>query len=280
MQRSVLFLLGIFALTASRASAELVIDHDATIDHTVDEDVRIIDGASGPTRVDILEPADVHSNLRTYGSCIVNMMGGTVRGDMETHDTSTVSVSAGSFGLSLQAFDSSTLNVSAGFSEVLRASDQAMVSLSGGFYEIIGAAGSSTMHVSGGDNISSLAATDASRVAISGGSFRHFYAGGSYGGPHTSVITVQGVGFNYPLGAIADASGRLTGTLANGDPLDVTYEVYSPASIVLVPEPSPEVFWTTAMLGLMLYSRHRIGARVLAPFAESRDGVTVHGYAG
>lgn len=37
------------------------------------------------------------------------------------------------------------------------------------------------------------------------------------------MITVVGTGFNYPLGYIADTSGAITGTLANGDPFDVPF---------------------------------------------------------
>ncbi len=78
---------------------------------------------------------------------------------------------------------------------------------------------------------------DSSVFTVSGGAILSMSAG-KESGTHDCVITVDGSGFNYPYGPIPDASGTLTGTLASGDPISAAFEIYSDASIVLVPEPS------------------------------------------
>ncbi len=53
-----------------------------------------------------------------------------------------------------------------------------------------------------------------------------------------SILTIEGIGFNYPYGVIASSTGRLTGTLSNGDPIDNLFNVHGEASIVLIPAPA------------------------------------------
>jgi len=53
-----------------------------------------------------------------------------------------------------------------------------------------------------------------------------------------SMIQVNGTGFNYPYGSIGDVTGHLTGTLWNGNTIDVDFSRVGGGSIVLaLPEP-------------------------------------------
>jgi hypothetical protein len=66
-----------------------------------------------------------------------------------------------------------------------------------------------------------------------------------------TVLYVVGSGFNYPLGAIPDASGVLTGVLADGSPIDTSFSIHPGDGhrLVLVPEPS-----TGLLLGFGLFA--------------------------
>ena len=63
-----------------------------------------------------------------------------------------------------------------------------------------------------------LVGTDDSRTLVSGG-----YIGRNIYSKYNCQITVMGTNFNYPLGYISNTTGTLTGTLANGDPIDIDF---------------------------------------------------------
>ena len=77
-------------------------------------------------------------------------------------------------------------------------------------------------------------------------------------GTHDSVLVFHGTDFNYPYGPVPDSWGTLTGTLKNGDPIDVLFSVWSNASMVLaVPEPSSLTLLAMGAVGLLAYAWHR-----------------------
>ena len=78
-----------------------------------------------------------------------------------------------------------------------------------------------------------------------------------------AVVTIFGNGFNLPFGDITATSGTLTGTLADGAPLNVNFGRASTATITLVPEP-PEFVLLVAGAGFLwvLYRRRVRGTRV------------------
>ncbi len=83
-------------------------------------------------------------------------------------------------------------------------------------------------------------------VNIFGGTF-----GGDLVGLGDSVINIYGRDFNFDEGVIPVEQGRLTGTLASGDPIDIDFLLLGTGSIihvhhVAIPEPA------TAMLGLAI----------------------------
>ena len=113
----------------------------------------------------------------------------------------------------------------------------------GGHADFVHANNFSTLNVSGG-TFGSFWAHDSSTVTVCGGS-------------HHSVVTISGTGFNYPYGEIPDTSGTLTGVLANGDPINASFEIYDNASIVLVPEQAALVLLSIGAAGLVSWARVR-----------------------
>jgi hypothetical protein len=145
-----------------------------------------------------------------------------IRMDIDVYDASEVHVLGGEFRDALATRDTSTLRI-----------------FGGHFWEGLAALDASTMHVFGGQDVDDVSLD----------------AGGS------STITVYGTDFNYPYGPIGDASGRLTGTLLNGDKMwegGWPFEIHDQAQIILaIPEPSTLVLLTTSALGMLAFIRRR-----------------------
>ncbi len=180
--------------------------------------------------IDLQVHGDLHALDGPLGSSptVVELTGPAyVEGTSEAFGASTVTISGGSV-IYASAYDTGTLNLLGGSVEYLQGYDSSTVNILGGVI---------------GDCLSAL---DSSVVNISGGRiYEGIYA------RDASIITIAGSGFNYPYGEIPDASGILTGTLANGDPISNPFDIYDDASIVLaVPEPSTLVLLGMGALGL------------------------------
>ena len=76
-------------------------------------------------------------------------------------------------------------------------------------------------------------------VTISGGEIK-----GCLRAYENSQISIYGPGFNFGFGAITATSGRLTGTLADGTPINCDFYIYDNASVVLVPAPGALILGT------------------------------------
>jgi hypothetical protein len=231
MQRLSVISLVLFVLIGAVRS-EVIIDADTTLDYTINDDVVVVAGANPPTTVQFVESGDVH-NIALRDDSVLNMTSGFVHGYLTGYGTATLNVLDGFFGLGLEADDQSNLFVSGGSTELLTASGSSLVDFSGGFYELVSAHDSAHLEIWGDADMDSVSASGTSTVAISGGQ-----TGGELGATQNSVITVFGSGFNYPLGEIQDASGTLTGTLADGQSINTFFHISGDASILLVPEPS------------------------------------------
>lgn len=226
-------------LCAGQASTALVIDYDVTIDYAVDY-VTIMEGNNPdpPTTVNFVEPADVNE-VEVLDSSVLNIYSGAVVSD------------------ELEAPDSSTINIYGGHVSEADLGGQSTLNVYSGGVGRLEAFGSSEVIISGGDT-ESLSVCEAATADIFGGNTIFDLSAGPGLDDQDSIITIYGSGFNYPPGPIPDASGILTGTLADGSPLDAPFRIDSNASIVLVvPEPSCLGLLITAAVGLLAYVWHR-----------------------
>jgi hypothetical protein len=263
MMRSVILSVAVLvSVGVGRAEADVVIDYDTTIDYTITDSVRIVEGGNPnpPTVVDIVEPAYVSRNVRAFDFSIVNVRGGTIGGyDDETltaYDTSTVNVYGGSLGGEVNVINNGVVNIYGGYVFDADAAGSGTLNIYGGEVGGPNATDGSTVNIFDGQ-IDGIRATDSGTVSIHGGTIVSDMRSGVGRGYHDSVITVFGTDFNYPYGPIPESSGVLTGVPANGGSIDVTFEIYSDASIVLVPEPCTVVLLAMGVLGLAARTRRR-----------------------
>ena len=205
--------LAVLTLLSGRQAKSVTIDYDTVIDYRIPEVLEVVDGADSTT-VDIISGASIEA-VRVYDTSTVNFYGGTNWGDTDCYDSSTVNVYGGEFDDDVVGEDFSTVNIFDGrIGEGLQAKGSSIVNLFGGSVEVIWAGGWSDLH--------------------------------------DAILTVVGSGFNLPYGPIAEDSGTLTGTLANGDPINASFRIFSDASIVLaVPEPSSIALPVAAAIGLV-----------------------------
>lgn len=75
---------------------------------------------------------------------------------------------------------------------------------------------------------------DSAQAVIKGGSVSNLH---TYG---TAIAEIYGTSFNRPFGEIADTSGTITGTLENGDVLNVTFTREAASKIILIESSAPE----------------------------------------
>lgn len=250
----------VLVLGLGRAGAEVVIDYDTTIDYPVDEEVRIIAGGNPnpPTVVELAEPAVFNGTVRVFDSSIVNIRGAELHGHDENslvaYDASTVNLYWGRIEAELTAVGSSTVNVYGGYVDDADTGGSAIVNIYAGWVGGPNATDLCTVNVFGGD-IDGVRATDSGTVNIRGGNILQEVRAGAGFGVHDGVVTLYGTGFNYPYGPIPDRSGTLTGVLADGNSIDVPFEIYSDASIVLAPEPASILLLSVAAVGLLARRR-------------------------
>ena len=155
---------------------------------------------------------------------IVNLVAdGIVTSMVLVYDNSTFNLAGGRVDNYILTSNNSHVNISSGsIAYDLRGNDNSVFTISGGAI---------------GDD---LLVNHNNQTLITGGSI-----GGELDVYGDSVVTIEGTGFNYAYGEITNPTGILTGTLANGDPIDNRFYVHDNAQIVLVPEPT-----TLLLLGL------------------------------
>ncbi len=257
MQRYLLRLALVLVVGVAASSSgdePLVIDHNTTVDSSINDPVQIVPGANPPTIVTVV-PGGYLSPVEVFGNSVLNISGGHCHGS--AHDASQINLLLGE--MEIETDGTSTVSFQGGYSEVSSASGHSAWQISGGSLEFLHAFESGTVSVSGG-NLGMLIGHDTSAMLVSGGNIAAILSGDPDGSgfpdPDFNVITLSGSGFNYPNGPIPVASGQITGVLANGDPINASFEIHGQASIVLVPEPSTLVLLGTASMAA-IFSRRR-----------------------
>ena len=154
---------------------------------------------------------------------IVNLVAdGVARSVVLLYDNSIFNIAGGRVDSFIYAYNNGQVNVSDGnIWSSLSACNNTVLTISGGWIEVV-------------------ELFDDNQTLMTGGSI-----GETVDVFDDSILTIEGTGFNYPYGTIADPEGILTGTFFNGDPIDIGFYVHDNASIVLVPEPA-----TLLLLGL------------------------------
>jgi hypothetical protein len=252
MDRLILSLIVLPPLAAvGRAQTWEIIDASTTISADLPSGIQIIDGLDPPTSVDLLDPAAIGGDAWVRDSSVFSMIGGSIQGDLRPSDSSTTNVFGGRVRVDVDARESSTLNISGGdFDEIINARDQSVVNISGGsVYHDEGASlqvfNSATVNISGGSFARTLYVWDSGQLNLSGGSF------------DGNLITVQSgasvdvYGYNLQL-----ADHLLTGTWADGTPIDLSIWYDPAATITLHNIPEPGILVGLIGLGFTVFGIH------------------------
>ena len=181
------------------------------------------------TTVNVLDGGKIGS-LMTYENSIATVSGGTTYG-ITAFDNSIVTVSAGQIGDSFQAIQNSTVTLSGGsISDDLSVGENSIAVVSGGSV--------------GGE----LITYNNSIVTVSGGLIGGIIKAGLWPTICSTKITFKGTNFainghsvdygTFDTGGQDSVHGTITGTLANGDPLNNEFYINGDSNIVLIPEPA------------------------------------------
>ena len=229
------------------------IDSDTTITADLPTGIDVIEGASPPTVVDLLDPAVIGGLVFVYDSSVFNMYGGRIDSDLCPMDSSTVNVFGGRVRVDVDAQGSSTLNISGGFfDEKISADGQSVVTISGGIIdnddgESLGIHDSAVVNILGGQFGRDLYVWDSGRLNLSGGSFlngRLLVRSGA---------SVDVYGYDLLL-----VGGVLSGTWADGAAIALPVVQDPGASITLHNIPEPCTLMGLLSMGAVLL---RTGAR-------------------
>jgi len=231
----------LLGFATSQAGAQLVFDHNATIDYAVGEqDVHVVNGSNPPTTVTVVAPGDLEQNLLVFGSSIVNLLSGRVDEHFEVRDTGTINIRGGSVEDKVTAYDSSAIEITGGT-----------------LLDYVVARGFGQVNIHGG-SLWGVEAQGDSNVFLSGGTIHAWPQETGLIAGETATIFVAGTDFNYPYGRLAgDQFGTLTGFLASGDAIKADFRITDGGSIVLVPVPEPNLACLLAVATSMLLTRCR-----------------------
>jgi len=188
-------------------------EHD--IDYVIDDAVEIYDSFIGKTTtVNVLPTALIQWQVKTYDHSELNLFGGTIRNDLWFYDASNITIQ----GVNIK--------------RQITADHNSRVTITGG---TVGE------NISGGACISK----GSSRIEISGGNFKSYDANRNpvfilY---NNSLVTIRGNNFNLGYGTYTHADfpsgGNLIGTLSNGNPINIDFEIEDDAVLFLaIPEPA------------------------------------------
>ncbi len=198
----------------------------------------------------ISQPVYVDQDAPNAGTEVELADGGQIMAWLNAYGNSSVTVSGGRIAASLKGYGNSGLMIGGGLIEgPVTVRENSVLYMNGGTVRSIQSFGQTEVAISGGQVTVYVEAWDESVVTISGGGVDSWIGAVSKG-----MVYIDGTDFIVngqpaPSGSsLRDYSnfGTLTGTLANGDELDVAYSIGGEDSdICLIPEPT-----TLLLLGI------------------------------
>ena len=222
---SILVFVVVLYIAASNATATTIDYFDDgqvhVINYHITQHAIISDNSNGNlTTVFLVADGSIGEDLLSYGDSIFIQSGGGIGRDIKIYNNSNISISDGAIGRDFLIYNSSRIKISGGIIyRSVASSNTSYLKITGGskLRSISGYNESQTI-LTGGSTAENIITNDYSYALLSGG-----FVDGILNPKHNSQITVYGSDFNYPLGYIADVSGTLTGTLANGDMINIVF---------------------------------------------------------
>jgi len=233
---------------ASARAGTIEITTDTVIDagnSFADDRVIVREGDDGPTTLTIVDGGLLGGGVTLLEGSHLEMTGGTIMTTPRVSgfailDNSTVSISGGlvTGNTMLVEFASATITGGAVIESSLLVGIDGRVSISGGQMSPIGVSGNGRVSIISGKFSVGLSADDTARIEIFGGDFLpseldpiDFIIGDTM----NDNVALDVHGFN-----LATTDGRLTGTLADGSPLNNPISISENSNVFLwnVPEPS------------------------------------------
>jgi parallel beta-helix repeat protein len=219
------------------------------IDYEVEDHVFVDYQAPGmQTTVNMLGGGLITASLRGYEDSRMNILGGAIELDVGAYDRSQLHMSRASVGWSMWIYGGTQANISGGsIGYGMWVADSSQVHISGGSIgERLGGYGSSEGEIRSLTAVFGLEAYGASQVEISGGLINDKFAldDSALITIHGSDFAVDGEPFGY--GELTSINGgywrsepprHLTGSLANGQPIDNDFYIGHEARMILVYHP-------------------------------------------
>ena len=206
-------IVAVLCLVLSKADAVRIEGGTWLVDWEINDVVEIMNNPYDlPTTVNLLAGGSITGDARVHYDSRLNVVGGLIGGDVVADGSGEVTIFDGILQRDLIAAGSSQVTV-----------------LGGEVMDWLTVAGYSYALISGGSIGTGIRAESTGKIIVVGTDFKINGQSVDYG-----CLTNS----DYP-------SGILTGTLANGDPLDTHFDLYHSGSIFLTPEPS-----TLLLLGL------------------------------
>jgi hypothetical protein len=213
--------------------AQTLITSSTTIASPQEQPVHILSPSTPPTTVTVQNPALFLRNLEVFDNSILNFQDGLVSGDLLAHESATVNIHDGHFDNDVITTGSSTLNIT-----------------NGNFEDLLLAENFSTINIRGGD-FDAVKASHDSRIFITGGEIDLGLVT-----EHAASIFITGSNFNHPFGPLTLPFGQLTGLLADGTPINASFNING-GSITLLPVPEPTQLLLFTLASLTLLPRRR-----------------------
>jgi len=212
-RQAILVLVMVVLYSVLSANVEAVVVFDDGLPHDIatyiNDIVEVRDNSVGDaTTLNLLLGGQIQWQLYVYDNSYTNIFEGSIENDLWFYDESQISISGGAIKTHLTAHGHSR------------------VEISGAIF---------------GENYTNEInrAYDYSTITISGGEFG---VDTRFGALNNGRIVIHGTDFNYDYGTYTHSDFPspvyFTGILANGDPINNSFQISDSASIVLTPEPA------------------------------------------